>query len=76
MSRTQKRVDHAKRTKMGFLLGVSLFVVAELTEPIQRAIGMGVPGWEHSLLLTAGFIGILLALLSPFVFGIVFPLIE
>ena len=76
MAGTRKRVDHAKRTKLSFLLGVGLFVTAELVEPLQHAVGLAVPGWEQGLLIATAGAGILLALLSPFVFGILLPLIE
>jgi hypothetical protein len=34
------------------------------------------PGWETMLLTDAEILGVLLALLSPLVFGIVLPLVE
>lgn len=69
-------LDYSRLTKLSFLLGLGMFVVGELGEFGIRNAGMSVPAWEHSLLMTAAWLGILLALLSPFVFGIVLPLTE
>lgn len=69
-------LDYGTLAKQGFLLGVGLFLLGELLEPIQRTAGMPVPGWEHGLLFALTVLGILAALLSPFVFGIVMPLTE
>jgi hydrogenase/urease accessory protein HupE len=69
-------MDHAKRAKQGFLLGVGLFAVGALGEIIGHALYAELPGWEQTLLFNAEVVGILLALLAPLVFGIVLPLIE
>lgn len=69
-------LDYSRLTKLSFGLGLGLFVVGELGEfGINRA-GISVPAWEHTLLLAIAGIGVLVALLSPFVFGIVLPLTE
>lgn len=73
---SQNRINHATLTKRSFLFGLGLFVLSELAEPLQRLVGFGIPGWEHSLLGVGAGIGVLVALLSPFVFGIVLPLVE
>ncbi|MEF8787158.1 MAG: hypothetical protein V5A45_14595 [Haloarculaceae archaeon] len=69
-------MDHAKRAKQGFLLGVGLFAVGALGEIVGHALYAELPGWEQTLLFNAEVVGILLALLAPLVFGIVLPLIE
>jgi hypothetical protein len=37
---------------------------------------MVVPGWEHSLLFLLTVLGVLTALLAPFVFGVALPLTQ
>jgi hypothetical protein len=76
MQNGNSTTDYARLTKQGFLLGVSAFLVGELTEPVQHSFGMVVPGWEHSLLFLLTILGILTALLSPFVFGVALPLTQ
>ena len=68
-------VDYSRLTKLSFLFGVGLFVASELGELGIQQAGMSVPTWEHRLLVMA-LVGILIALSSPFVFGIVLPLTE
>jgi len=69
-------VDWPRVTKLSFLFGIGLFVMGELGEFGIRKTGMPVPAWEHRLLVTTALVGILVALLSPFVFGIALPLTE
>ncbi|WP_276258558.1 hypothetical protein [Haloglomus litoreum] len=69
-------LDYGTLAKRGFLLGVGLFLLGELLEPLQHAVGLQVPGWEHGLLFYMTVLGVLVALLSPFVFGIALPLTE
>jgi hypothetical protein len=66
-------LDYSRLTKLSFLLGLGLFVVSEFG---LRTVGKPGPAWQHRLLITAALVGILVALLSPFVFGIVLPLTE
>jgi hypothetical protein len=76
MQRGNGTTDYARLTKQGFLLGVSAFLVGELTEPVQHTLEMSVPGWEHSLLFLLTVLGVLTALLAPLVFGIALPLTQ
>lgn len=69
-------MDHAKRAKQGFMLGVGLFALGALGEIIGHAMYSELPGWEQTLLFNAEVFGILIGLLAPLVFGIVLPLIE
>jgi hydrogenase/urease accessory protein HupE len=69
-------VDYPTLTKRSFLLGVSLFVIGLVGHAVIAFTGMSVPSWERTLLLDLEAIGILIALLSPFVFGIALPLLE
>lgn len=62
--------------KGGCLLGIGLFVAGELGEFLIRTNGWTVPQREHTLLFAAVGTGILVALLSPFVFGIIMPLTD
>ncbi|MFC7135076.1 MULTISPECIES: hypothetical protein [Salinibaculum] len=69
-------MDYGKRAKQGFLLGVGLFAFGALGEILVHSVFGGVPGWERALLFDAEVLGILIGLLSPFVFGIALPLME
>jgi len=69
-------IDYSVWTKRSFLFGVGLFALAAAIELIAHASIGSLPGWEETLLLDAEIIGVLVALLSPFVFGIVLPLTE
>jgi nitrate reductase gamma subunit len=69
-------IDYPKLTKRSVLLGLCLFSVGVLGETAVHAMGLAVPGWEEALLFDAEVLGILLMLLSPFVFGVALPLTE
>lgn len=69
-------MDHAKRAKQGFLVGVGLFVLGGIGEIADHALFHGLPGWGQTLLFDAEVAGVLVALLAPLVFGIVLPLTE
>jgi hydrogenase/urease accessory protein HupE len=69
-------LNYEKLTKRSVVLGVSLFLIGALGEMVLHAVGLPVPGWENALLLGFEGLGILIALLSPFIFGIVLPLTE
>ena len=69
-------IDYSTLTKRSFLLGIGLFALGALGEFALAATGTAVPAWEHALLVDAEWAGIGLALLAPFVFGIMLPLTE
>lgn len=69
-------LDYPKLTKRSFLLGLSLFVIGALGEMIITSTGVSVPGWEQALLVNMEALGVLIALLSPFIFGMLLPLTE
>ncbi|WP_276251750.1 hypothetical protein [Haloarcula rara] len=69
-------MDHATLAKRGFLLGVALFAVGVVGEVGGHALLGTLPALVNTLLVDMEAIGILLALFSPLVFGIVLPLIE
>lgn len=69
-------LDYPRLTKLFFLLGLGCFVVGEAGEyALDSGLVTG-PQWEYTLLVWLTVGGILVALLSPFVFGIVLPLTE
>lgn len=76
MSRRYGDLDYARLTKLSFLLGVGMLVGAELGEFGLRTAGVPVPPWEHTVFLLMGGAGIVVALLTPFIFGILLPLTE
>ncbi|WP_318567010.1 hypothetical protein [Salinigranum marinum] len=69
-------LNYPKLTKQGMVLGLILFVVGEIGVYAASVGWVVVPGWESALLLDTAVIGVLLLLLSPFVFGIFLPLTE
>jgi len=69
-------IDHAKRAKQGFVLGVGLFALGGLGELLGHAMYSELPGWEQALFFNAEVFGVLIALFVPLIVGIVMPLIE
>lgn len=69
-------VNYPRLTKRAFLFGLSLFLVGVLGEFVIHTGGFAVPAWENALLLDAEMAGVVIMLLSPFVFGIALPLTE
>jgi hypothetical protein len=76
MAGRHRDLNYARLTRGGFFLGLGLFALGAIGELAIGVTGIAVPAWEHALLVDAEWIGVLLALLSPFVFGIVLPLTE
>jgi hypothetical protein len=69
-------LDQAKVTKYSFLLAVGLFVAGVLDETLLPLFLGELPAWERMLFPDFEAIGIVLALISVFGFGIVRPLVE
>lgn len=67
-------VDYARRAKQGVILGFCLFVAGAVGEFVGHSYLTSLPGWEQTLLFDAMVLGILVALLSLIVFGVVLPL--
>ena len=76
MSEPNRNLDYPKLTKQSFLFGVALFVAGVFGESLIHSLGLEVPGWEQNLLFGIEAVGVLVALLSPFVFGILLALTE
>jgi hypothetical protein len=75
MGRTRS-LDHARLAKLGFLLGLSLFVVGAGGEMLGRAVFGTLPAWEATLLFDVEAIGLVVGFFSPLVFGVALPLLE
>lgn len=73
---SHRGIDYSTWTKRSFLFGAGLFALAALIELLAHALVGQLSGWEETLLLDAEILGVLVALCSPFVFGIVLPLTE
>jgi hypothetical protein len=69
-------IDYATLTKRCFLLGLGLFVIGALGGTAAGATGGQVPAWEQTLFFDLELVGLLIAFVSPFLFGIVLPLTE
>jgi hypothetical protein len=68
-------LDYPRLAKRSFLFGLSLFVLGLLGQVVLGTTA-GTPAWELTLLLDLEAIGLVVAFLSPFVFGIFLPLTE
>ncbi|TQQ81234.1 hypothetical protein EGH24_08885 [Halonotius terrestris] len=76
MTGAYSNLDYPTLTKRGFLLGVALFAIGALGELGLTASGLTVPAWERTALFYIELSGIVIGLLSPFIFGILLPLTE
>lgn len=72
----QRNLDYARMAKLGFLLGIALFVVGTGGEFVGHAAYSSLPGWEETLLTDSVVAGIFVGFVSVFGFGIVMPLVE
>ena len=70
------RLDYPLLTKAGFLLGVALLALGGGGGILAHSIYGSLPGWTDTLFVDLEALGILLGLLSPFVFGLLLPLTE
>jgi hypothetical protein len=71
-----KTLDYSRWTKLGFLFGFGLFALGAGGEIAGHALVGTLPAWENTLFVSAEAIGIVVGLLSPFVFGIALPLLD
>jgi hypothetical protein len=69
-------VDYPTLTKRGVGAGLGLFAVGMLGETIGPVLFGQLPAWEHTLFFDLEAVGVLLLLVSVFVFGILLPLTE
>ena len=68
--------DYPELAKTGFFLGLALFVVGTGSELVGHAMFGSLPQWENTLFFALTMIGFAIGFASPFVFGIVMPLVE
>jgi hydrogenase/urease accessory protein HupE len=68
--------DYARRAKQGVVLGFCLFAAGAVGEFVGHSYLNNLPGWEQALLFDSMVLGILVALLSLLVFGVVLPLTQ
>ena len=69
-------LDYPELTRLGVGLGIALFVVGVAGEVTLPAVTGTLPAWENTLFFDLEALGVVLALVSPFVFGIFLPLTE
>ncbi|MFC3958336.1 hypothetical protein [Halovivax cerinus] len=72
----RRRMDYARWAKGGFLLGLSLLVFGAGGEAIGHALVGALPAWEDTLFTASEAVGIVVGLVSPFLFGVALPLTE
>ncbi|WP_254761942.1 hypothetical protein [Natrinema marinum] len=68
--------DYPELAKAGFFLGLALFVVGTGGELVGHAMFGSLPQWENTLLFALTIVGFAVGFTSPFLFGIVMPLVE
>jgi len=68
--------DQAAFARYGLLVAVGLFATGVLGETALPVLFGALPAWEHALFVDFEALGIVLALVSVFGFGIVWPLVE
>ena len=76
MAGQHRNIDYAKLTKRSVLLGVSLLVLGFVGHTAVSLSIVHAPGWVDTVLVDAEYIGVLVMLFSPFIFGIFLPLTE
>jgi len=67
-------IDYPKAAKGGALLGIALLLVGEAGGYASNYLAM--PGWEETLFFDLAILGLLVFVVSPFLFGLVLPLTE
>jgi len=73
---TASSIDHARLAKLGFALGLALFLAGAGGEYLGHAVLGGIPAWEDALFFDMEVVGLLVGFFSPFVFGVALPLLE
>lgn len=74
--RRQTAIDHRTYARWSFVFGVALFAFGVLGHVAGPVLFGALPEWELTLLTVMEGAGILIALLSPFVFVVALPLVE
>jgi len=69
-------LDYPKLTKRGFLFGLAMLLVGAAGEAFLPVLVGPLPPWEDALLLDLEILGLVVAVLSPIVFGFALPLTE
>lgn len=69
-------LDYPVLTKRAFLFGLCLFALGAGGEFVVHSYLGPIPSWEETFLFDIEVLGVLVALFSPFVFGVVLPLTE
>lgn len=71
-----ERLDYPQLTKLGIGFGLALFAVGAVGTLVAPSVVGPLPAWERTLFFDAEALGVVVTLLSPFVFGILLPLTE
>lgn len=66
-------LDYPAWTKRATALGVILFLVGAITEALFHG---RLPAWAETIFFDMEIVGVLIFLISPFLFGIILPLTE
>lgn len=76
MAGQHRNINYARLTKRSVLLGISLLVIGFVGHTALSLSIVPAPEWVDTILIDAEYIGILIMLFSPFIFGIFLPLTE
>ena len=68
--------SYGQLAKAGFLLGIAMIAVGAGGEWAIHSQTVQLAAWEDALFFDVEVLGIVLFLLSPFVFGVVLPLVD
>jgi hypothetical protein len=73
---TRANIDYEVWLKRSFLGGLAALIFSLLALKFGPQVFGPLPGWEQTLFWDLSVLGLLVAFFSPFVFGIVLPLLE
>lgn len=68
--------DYATTATAGFLLGLVAFAFGATGELVGHAVFGSLPAWEETLFFYAEAGGLLVGFTTPWIFGVLLPLIE
>jgi len=71
-----RSLSYGQLAKAGFLLGIAMIVVGTGGEWAIHSQIVQLPPWEDALFFEMEVLGIVLFFLSPFVFGVLLPLVD
>ncbi len=62
--------------KLGFLLGLGLFLFGAGGEIVGHSVMGTIPPWEDTLFMYSEGIGLVIGFFSPWIFGVALPILD